>query len=151
MIDDNDGEIDAYNTFFSETSGGKHVPRCLFVDLEPTVVGRFAVTKFVHFSGFEWNFVGKIVKRHLFQIQWDTPCIQHSLDCWNCLNLSEAFTDHFFFVRSKCRSTLRLSNTSLLVDVVRLFYITNHRYCFVYVCLSLLFGMKHETLSEDSF
>ena len=29
---------DSFNTFFSETAGGKHVPRCVFVDLEPTVV-----------------------------------------------------------------------------------------------------------------
>ncbi|PWZ27488.1 Tubulin alpha-2 chain [Zea mays] len=27
---------DAFNTFFSETGAGKHVPRALFVDLEPT-------------------------------------------------------------------------------------------------------------------
>jgi len=31
---------DAFNTFFSETSMGKHVPRAVYVDLEPTVVGR---------------------------------------------------------------------------------------------------------------
>ena len=30
---------DSFNTFFSETSGGKHVPRAIFIDLEPTVVG----------------------------------------------------------------------------------------------------------------
>lgn len=29
---------DSFNTFFSETSSGKHVPRAIFVDLEPTVV-----------------------------------------------------------------------------------------------------------------
>eukprot|EP01018_Ginkgo_biloba_P001977 Gb_29712 [translate_table: standard] len=29
---------DAYSTFFSETGAGKHVPRALFVDLEPTVI-----------------------------------------------------------------------------------------------------------------
>jgi len=29
---------DAYNTFFSETGAGKHVPRCIFLDLEPTVI-----------------------------------------------------------------------------------------------------------------
>ena len=29
---------DAFNTFLSETSAGKHVPRALFVDLEPTVI-----------------------------------------------------------------------------------------------------------------
>jgi len=31
-------ENDAFNTFFSETGSGKHVPRAVFVDLEPTVV-----------------------------------------------------------------------------------------------------------------
>ena len=31
------GGDDAFNTFFSETGAGKHVPRCVFVDLEPTV------------------------------------------------------------------------------------------------------------------
>eukprot|EP00559_Dactyliosolen_fragilissimus_P009308 CAMPEP_0184855548 /NCGR_PEP_ID=MMETSP0580-20130426/761_1 /TAXON_ID=1118495 /ORGANISM="Dactyliosolen fragilissimus" /LENGTH=451 /DNA_ID=CAMNT_0027350089 /DNA_START=114 /DNA_END=1469 /DNA_ORIENTATION=+ len=32
-----DSETDGYNTFFSETGNGKHVPRCVYVDLEPTV------------------------------------------------------------------------------------------------------------------
>jgi len=31
-------EDDTFNTFFSETSSGKHVPRAVFVDLEPSVV-----------------------------------------------------------------------------------------------------------------
>eukprot|EP00994_Dinema_validum_P006476 NODE_482_length_1647_cov_91.703379_g343_i0.p1 GENE.NODE_482_length_1647_cov_91.703379_g343_i0~~NODE_482_length_1647_cov_91.703379_g343_i0.p1 ORF type:complete len:300 (-),score=71.22 NODE_482_length_1647_cov_91.703379_g343_i0:581-1480(-) len=31
-------EDDAFNTFFSETGAGKHVPRAVFLDLEPTVV-----------------------------------------------------------------------------------------------------------------
>ena len=34
------GGDDSFNTFFSETGAGKHVPRAVFVDLEPTVVGR---------------------------------------------------------------------------------------------------------------
>lgn len=29
---------DSFNTFFSETGAGKHVPRAVFLDLEPTVV-----------------------------------------------------------------------------------------------------------------
>jgi hypothetical protein len=33
------GGDDSFNTFFSETGAGKHVPRCVFVDLEPTVIG----------------------------------------------------------------------------------------------------------------
>lgn len=32
------GGDDAFNTFFIETGAGKHVPRCVFMDLEPTVV-----------------------------------------------------------------------------------------------------------------
>jgi tubulin alpha len=32
------GEDDTFNTFFSETGAGKHVPRAIFLDLEPTVV-----------------------------------------------------------------------------------------------------------------
>ena len=36
------GGDDSFNTFFSETGAGKHVPRAVFVDLEPTVVGMYA-------------------------------------------------------------------------------------------------------------
>ena len=36
--DDIGVEDDSYNTFFSETSAGGHVPRAVFVDLEPIVV-----------------------------------------------------------------------------------------------------------------
>lgn len=31
-------EEDSFNTFFSETGAGKHVPRAAFVDLEPSVI-----------------------------------------------------------------------------------------------------------------
>ena len=41
------GGDDSFNTFFSETGAGKHVPRAVFVDLEPTVVGK--LTRPVHF------------------------------------------------------------------------------------------------------
>jgi hypothetical protein len=33
------GGDDSFSTFFSETGAGKHVPRAVFVDLEPSVVG----------------------------------------------------------------------------------------------------------------
>ncbi|TNN24797.1 Tubulin alpha-1B chain [Liparis tanakae] len=33
------GGDNSFNTFFSETGAGKHVPRAVFVDLEPTVIG----------------------------------------------------------------------------------------------------------------
>jgi hypothetical protein len=31
---------DSFTTFFSDTGAGKYVPRAVFVDLEPTVVGK---------------------------------------------------------------------------------------------------------------
>ena len=31
---------DSFNVFFNETRAGKHVPRTIFIDLEPTVVGK---------------------------------------------------------------------------------------------------------------
>ena len=36
--DTNSKNDDSFNTFFSETGAGKHVPRSVFVDLEPTVI-----------------------------------------------------------------------------------------------------------------
>ena len=35
------GGDDSFNTFFSETGAGKHVPRAVFVDLEPSVIGKW--------------------------------------------------------------------------------------------------------------
>jgi tubulin alpha len=44
------GGDDSFNTFFSETGAGKHVPRAVFVDLEPTVVGTYikACSLYIH-------------------------------------------------------------------------------------------------------
>ena len=33
------GEDAPFKTFFAETTAGKHVPRAVYVDLEPTVIG----------------------------------------------------------------------------------------------------------------
>ena len=41
------GGDDSFNTFFSETGAGKHVPRAVFVDLEPTVVGKCLLVQFI--------------------------------------------------------------------------------------------------------
>mgnify|MGYP002280420765 CR=1 FL=1 len=42
------GGDDSFNTFFSETGAGKHVPRAVFIDLEPTVVGKLKKMITVH-------------------------------------------------------------------------------------------------------
>jgi tubulin alpha len=41
MVDSSEKKkaVDTFSTFFSETDSGKHVPRALYVDLEPTVIG----------------------------------------------------------------------------------------------------------------
>ena len=47
------GGDDSFNTFFSETGAGKHVPRAVFVDLEPTVVGEYQINApSMHLSSF---------------------------------------------------------------------------------------------------
>ena len=42
-MNDTSNEVldDSFNTFFNETVSGKFVPRSVFIDLEPTVVGKF--------------------------------------------------------------------------------------------------------------
>ena len=32
---------DSFSTFFAETGAGKHVPRAVLVDLEPSVIGNY--------------------------------------------------------------------------------------------------------------
>ena len=34
---------EAFSTFFGETTAGKYVPRAIYVDLEPTVIGRSTI------------------------------------------------------------------------------------------------------------
>ena len=43
QMNDSSAEVldDSFNTFFNETVSGKFVPRSIFIDLEPTVVGKF--------------------------------------------------------------------------------------------------------------
>ena len=40
------GEENMYTTFFQETGRGKFVPRAIYVDLEPTVIGEHIFLRF---------------------------------------------------------------------------------------------------------
>jgi tubulin alpha len=53
------GSDDSSNSFFSETDAGKHVPRCLFVDLEQTVVDEVRVGTYRHLFHPEQLITGK--------------------------------------------------------------------------------------------
>ena len=57
---------DSFNTFFSETGAGKHVPRAVFVDLEPTVVGKYTYTD--HFCN--------------TRLIWRIDYVVHFVDCF---------------------------------------------------------------------
>ena len=65
------GGDDSFNTFFSETGAGKHVPRAVFVDLEPTVVGKFLIVRtfLSTFFGFQVVFDFLLLTRDLFQMR----------------------------------------------------------------------------------
>ena len=43
-----EGSDDSFNTFFSETGAGKHVPRAVFVDMELTAVGMYIKRHCIH-------------------------------------------------------------------------------------------------------
>uniref|UniRef100_A0A3Q3IR76 Tubulin/FtsZ GTPase domain-containing protein n=1 Tax=Monopterus albus TaxID=43700 RepID=A0A3Q3IR76_MONAL len=55
------GGDDSFNTFFSETGAGKHVPRAVFVDLEPT-------STFFHMFGVSPRWLVANFKRHFLWI-----------------------------------------------------------------------------------
>lgn len=53
-MDPNSEQVDSsFETFFCETASGKHVPRAVFIDLEPTVIGK--IGGFVPDSSFIHN------------------------------------------------------------------------------------------------
>jgi tubulin alpha len=62
-------EDDSFNTFFSETGTGKHVPRAVFIDLEPTVIGKmFAFTEFFFFV-IKFNLAKLLLKQGKIQVE----------------------------------------------------------------------------------
>ncbi|XP_054442283.1 tubulin alpha-1A chain-like [Pteronotus mesoamericanus] len=50
---------DSFNTFFSETGTGKHVPRAVFVDLEPTVIDEVRIDTYLQLFHPEQLITGK--------------------------------------------------------------------------------------------
>lgn len=60
------GGDDSFNTFFSETGAGKHVPRAVFVDLEPTVVDE------VHLRPFNNRFSLLTNNKFVFKVRTGT-------------------------------------------------------------------------------
>lgn len=80
------GGDDSFNTFFSETGAGKHVPRAVFVDLEPTVVGMLSLADILIKLIMEksppksMKFESKINKKQL-EKKSKYPCNKHNIVC----------------------------------------------------------------------
>lgn len=76
------GGDDSFNTFFSETGAGKHVPRAIFVDLEPTVIGELAAN-----AVWTSSFTSFPIKQlnHAMQLQNLTPINQNELTFWSLI------------------------------------------------------------------
>ena len=55
------GGDDSFNAFFSETGSGNHVPRALFVDMEPSVIGKRHFKFYAFFNLFRKNRYDRIV------------------------------------------------------------------------------------------
>jgi hypothetical protein len=55
------GGDDVFNTFFSETGAGKHVPRAVTLDLEPTVIDEIRTGTYRQFFHPEVNKMAQII------------------------------------------------------------------------------------------
>src|SRR4029078_923199 len=73
---------DAFNTFFSETGAGKHVPRCIFLDLEPTVVDEVRTGTYRQLFHPEQLISGKEVGRTDSSVGSDNSRWLHTLTLW---------------------------------------------------------------------
>ena len=60
------GGDDSFNTFFSETGAGKHVPRAVFLDLEPTVVDEVRTGTYRQLFHPEQLITGKVCDRQQY-------------------------------------------------------------------------------------
>ena len=63
-VNPDDDPDESFKTFFNETNGGKHVPRAVFVDLEPTVLGKII---YLSLLGFVCKAKPYIFSRFLFE------------------------------------------------------------------------------------
>ena len=66
------GGDDSFNTFFSETGAGKHVPRAVFIDLEPTVVDEVRTGTYRQLFHPEQLITG--AKTYLWDGEEEEPC-----------------------------------------------------------------------------
>ena len=70
------GGDDSFNTFFSETGAGKHVPRAVFIDLEPTVVGMSLAKKYVWYLLVHQLVMKKyVIANFLLSLQISHTCV----------------------------------------------------------------------------
>eukprot|EP00601_Ochromonadales_sp_CCMP2298_P035308 CAMPEP_0173369124 /NCGR_PEP_ID=MMETSP1144-20121109/25885_1 /TAXON_ID=483371 /ORGANISM="non described non described, Strain CCMP2298" /LENGTH=171 /DNA_ID=CAMNT_0014320387 /DNA_START=145 /DNA_END=656 /DNA_ORIENTATION=+ len=71
------GGDDSFNTFFSETGAGKHVPRCVLVDLEPGVCDEVRTGTYRQLYHPEQIRPSAAVTTH--STPWELYCLEHGI------------------------------------------------------------------------
>ncbi|KAF2975622.1 hypothetical protein EK904_002824 [Melospiza melodia maxima] len=74
------GGDDSFTTFFCETGAGKHVPRAIFVDLEPTVIAELLTGLLLHREGAEA--ARDPSKRECISVHVGQAGVQMGNTCW---------------------------------------------------------------------
>ena len=70
---------DSFSTFFAETGGGKHVPRSVFVDLEPSVIDEIRTGTYRQLFHPEQLITGMLFETNCYLIKRTTPLKQKKI------------------------------------------------------------------------
>ena len=98
------GGDDAFNTFFSETGSGKHVPRTVFIDLEPTVIDEVRTGTYRQLYHPEQLISGKEDAANNYARGHYTPLARRIVDPW-CLTASASSRTTALACRASFSST----------------------------------------------
>jgi len=74
------GGDDSFTTFFAETGSGKHVPRAVFIDLEPTVIDEVRTGTYRQLFHPEQLITGKEMLQITMLV--DTTPLERKLSIW---------------------------------------------------------------------
>lgn len=102
---------DAFNTFFSETGAGKHVPRAIFLDLEPTVIDEVRTGTYRQLFHPEQLISGKEDAANNFARG------HYTSTCFSVLNLTCFFVNGSSLLLASCSLVCRTRGTRYICRV----------------------------------
>ena len=92
--EDPDIADDSFSTFFSETGAGKHVPRAVFVDLEPTVIDEVRVGTYRQLFHPEQLITGKEDAANNYARSVKDASLIDLVECYCNMHLSKGSLHH---------------------------------------------------------